>query len=155
MCGAWCSLQWHKHIDVYCVFMGNHLWHVLSSDRVNLNISSSLWLSLCFQSCFNNTQPCASPLSSPKSCLSPCAYVRVTPPSKSFFFLFITPSLFIYWFLFFSLFLPHYFCQAASVMHSVTCLLPPFIPLSFLAKILCLNTQQMLLKRGYPPSLKL
>lgn len=61
-------------------------------------------------------------------------------------------SLFLYWFPPFSLFLPHYFCQAASVTHSVTCLLPPFIPQSFLAKLLCFNTRQMLLKRGSPPS---
>lgn len=130
-----------------------HLWEIPTSvacsflQEGQINLSSSLHLSFCLQVCFKKSKPCASPLSPPKSCLRPCDDDSLSPNLLSFSFitfpLLISP---------FSLFLPHYFCQAASVTHSVTCLLPPFIPLSFLAKLLCFNTRQMLLKRGSPPS---
>lgn len=86
----------------------------------------------------------------PRSCSSPCDGDSLPPNlflslSLSFitslpFHLLISRCL---------LFLLHYFCQAASLWLSLSLLLSSQ---SFLARLFCLNTQQMLPKRGSQPS---
>lgn len=60
------------------------------------------------------------------------------------FFSFLLP------FLVFLVFTQLFLASCLHVAHSVTCLLPLFIPLSSLVQFLCLNTQQMLLKKEGP-----
>lgn len=61
---------------------------------------------------------------------------------------------FFHWFPPFFLFSPSYFCQAASMWLSLSLASSHLSSLClFLAQLLCLNTQQMLPRRGSPPSI--
>lgn len=77
------------HIWMYTVC----LWEIPTSvacsflQEGQINLSSSLHLSFCLQVCFKKSQPCASPLSPPKSCLSPCDDDSLSPNLLSFSFI--------------------------------------------------------------------